>query len=56
MQYEARTFEIELLICNRCRQEMGIVAWITEAAVIDRILMHRRERGLVSPFASRAPP
>ena len=38
------------------RREMVIVAWITEAAVIDRILKHRRERGLVSPFESRAPP
>ena len=35
---------------------MVIVAWITEAAGIDRILKHRRERGLVSPFESRAPP
>ena len=52
-----KVFEVGPLTCPRCRDvEMVIVAWITEAAVIDRILKHRRVRGLVSPFASRAPP
>ena len=51
-----KVFEVEPLICPRCRQEMVIVAWITDPEVVDRILKHRRERGLVSPFESRAPP
>ena len=51
-----KVFEVEPLVCPRCRVEMEIVAWITESAVIDRILRHRLERGLVSPFEPRAPP
>ena len=43
-------FEVDPLICKRCGEEMVIVAWITEVAVIDRSLRHRREKGLVSPF------
>ena len=35
---------------RRCGEEMEIVAWITQVDVIDRILRHRREKGLVSPF------
>ena len=51
-----KVFEVEPLVCPRCRVEMEIVASITEVGVIDRILKHRRERGLVSPFEPRAPP
>ena len=44
-------FEVDPLLFARCRNvEMQIVAWITQADVIDRILRHRREKGLVSPF------
>lgn len=50
MQYEARTFEVDPLVCKRCGEEMVIVAWITRPDVVDRILRHRREKGLVSPF------
>ena len=45
-----KVFETEPLVCRRCGEEMVIVAWITEVAVIDRIMRHRREKGLVSPF------
>ena len=45
-----KVFEIEPLVCGRCGEEMVIVAWITEVAVVDRILRHRREMGLASPF------
>ena len=45
-----KVFEIEPLVCRRCGEEMVIVAWITRTDVIDRILKHRREKGLVSPF------
>ncbi len=45
-----KVLEIEPLVCRRCGEEMVIVAWITRTDVIDRILRHRREKGLVSPF------
>ena len=51
-----KIFEVDPLLCARCRVEMEIMAWITQVDVIDRILRHRRQRGLVSPFESRAPP
>ena len=59
-----KVFEVEPLVCPRCRREgvtveMEIVAWITDLEVVDRILEHRRERGLESIFETppaRAPP
>jgi hypothetical protein len=59
-----KVFEVEPLVCPRCRREgrtveMEIVAWITDLEVVDRILKHRRERGLSSVFETppaRAPP
>ena len=45
-----KVFEIEPLVCRRCGEEMVIVAWITRPDVVDRILRHRGERGLVSRF------
>ena len=35
---------------------MKVIAWITERAVIDRILAHREREGLASPFDARAGP
>ena len=35
---------------------MKVIAWITERAVIDRILAHREKEGLASPFDARGPP
>ena len=51
-----KVFEVDPLLCPRCGVEMEIVAWITKPSVIDAILRHRREHGLVSPFEARAPP
>ena len=56
-----KVFEIDPLLCPCCRTEgraveMEIVAWITKPSVVDAILRHRREHGLVSPFEARAPP
>jgi hypothetical protein len=45
-----KVFEVDPRVCPRCGEEMVIVAWITRTDVIDRILRHRREKGLVSPF------
>ena len=35
---------------------MKVIAWITDRAVIDRILAHRAKAGLASPFEARAGP
>ena len=51
-----KVFEVDPLACPRCGAEMVVVAWIHEPAAIDRILTHRRQHGLVSPFDARAPP
>ena len=56
-----KVFEIEPLLCPRCRREgrtveMAIVAWLTPPAVDDASLWHRRAYGLASPFDARAPP
>jgi hypothetical protein len=45
-----KVFEVDPLVCRRCGEEMVIVAWITKVDVIDRILRHRREKGVHSPF------
>jgi len=54
-----RVFEVNPMLCPRCQIEMEVVALITEPAVIDKILRHRRQHGLTSPFEAnppRAPP
>ena len=58
-----KVFEVEPLLCPRCRKEgrtveMEIVAWISDLGVVDRILGHRRARGMASVFEppARAPP
>ena len=43
------------LRCPRCESEMVVIAWITDRAVIDRILEHRTKAGLESPFDARGP-
>jgi hypothetical protein len=52
----AKVFEVDPLLCPRCGARLRVVAWITDRAVIDRILAHRRKAGLESPFDARAPP
>ena len=51
-----KVFEVDPLLCLRCGTPMEIVAWITKPSVVDAILRHRREQGLISPFEARAPP
>ena len=55
-------FEVDPLACPTCHGVMRIVAFITEASVIDQILTHRRSRatrgahaGPRSPLSTRAP-
>ena len=51
-----KVFEVDPLVCPRCGGAMRVIAWITDRAVIDRILTHREKAGLVSPFQARGPP
>ncbi len=51
-----KVFEVDPLRCLTCGGEMNVVAWITDRAVIDRILAHREKAGLTSPFEARGPP
>ena len=51
-----KKFEVDPLLCPRCGTELKVVAFITERATIDRILDHREEAGLVTPFEPRGPP
>jgi hypothetical protein len=37
-------FEVDPLVCPHCAGAMRIVAFITQSAVIDQILMHPRTR------------
>jgi hypothetical protein len=52
----SKHFEVDPLLCPKCKTQMKVVAFITERATIDRILAHRDEAGLVSPFEARGPP
>ncbi len=51
-----RIFETDPLTCPKCGETVRIVGFVTQPAIIDKILKHRRERQLTSPFESRAPP
>ena len=54
-----RVFEVDPMMCLRCKIAMEVVALITEPAVIDKILRHSKAHGLTSPFEAnppRAPP
>ena len=51
-----KVFEVDPLVCPRCGGEMKVIAWITDRAVIDRILAHRQRARLESPFEARGPP
>ena len=54
-----KVFEVDPLLCPRCQETMEKVALILDPKTVDRILSHRRERGLESAFEgppARAPP
>ncbi|MGI9078625.1 MAG: hypothetical protein ACR2G6_15040 [Gemmatimonadaceae bacterium] len=58
MQYEKRSFKIEVEVCPRCSGAMSIVAFITEQAVVRRILAHLERRQVdarAGPWADVAP-
>jgi hypothetical protein len=39
-----RVYEVDPLICPRCGSEMRVIGFITQPALIDRILDHLRRR------------
>ena len=55
-----RVFGIEIEQCARCGGRLKVLASIEEPEVIERILAHRRERGVeeapTAPLGARAPP
>jgi hypothetical protein len=42
-----RVYEVDPLVCPRCGSEMRVVGFITQPALIDRILDHLRRRGKI---------
>ena len=55
-----RVFAIEIETCRRCGGKLEVIASIEDPALIERILVHLKQRPESdpprSPFASRAPP
>ena len=50
-------FEVDPLACPTCRGPMRIIAFITQASVIDQILAHLRTRAATAAHAAaRSPP
>ncbi len=47
-----RVFEVDPLVCDRCRGELRVIAFITEPRIIRRILDHLKKRD----GRNRAPP
>jgi hypothetical protein len=39
-----RIYEVDPLVCSSCGSEMKVIAFITEHAVVDRILRHLKRR------------
>jgi hypothetical protein len=50
-----RVYEVDPLVCPRCKGEMRVVGFITQPAVIKRILDHLRKRKKVSRPPPHAP-
>jgi hypothetical protein len=53
-----KIFEVDAMLCPRCRAEMKIISIITDPRIVDRILRHRQSEGckVHDPFEPRAPP
>jgi hypothetical protein len=43
----AKLYQVDPLVCTRCGSEMRVVGFITQPALIDRILDHLRRRGKI---------
>ena len=51
-----RIYEVDPLTCARCGDALKIVLVFPDPVVVDRILAHRKEKRIESPFEPRAPP
>lgn len=51
-----QVFEVDPLVCPTCRGPMRIIAFITQASVIDQILAHLRARATREPHAGPRSP
>ena len=49
-----RIYEVDPLVCPSCGSEMKVIAFITEHAVVDRILRHLKRR--VEDEREKGPP
>ena len=57
MQYERRSFGLDVLACPRCGGRLRLIALIEETSVIERILRHlHRPTEVPAPRPGRAPP
>jgi hypothetical protein len=57
VQYETRSFGLDVLACSRCGGRLRLIALIEQAAVIARILRHLGLPDAVpTPSPARAPP
>ena len=57
VQYETRSFGLDVLACPRCGGRLRLIALIEEAAVIQRILRHLGlPTAIPPPRSARAPP
>jgi hypothetical protein len=57
VQYETRTFDHDVLVCDRCAGRMVPVQTVDSPAVIARILTHLGlPATLPQPASARAPP
>ena len=44
MQCETTSYEVDPLVCPSCGSEMKVIAFVTEHAVVDKILRHLKRR------------
>ena len=51
MPIDSKVYEVDPLVCPRCGGRMRVVAFLTEYAVVDRIIRH-----LKLTFAAEKPP
>jgi hypothetical protein len=49
----AKVYQVDPLVCTKCGKRMSIVAFVTDAAAIGKILDHL---GLTTPEAEKPPP
>ena len=50
-----RVFDVDL-VCPRCGTQMGVVSFLMDPEVVDRVLAHVREQEVELLFDPRAPP